>query len=52
MLESAYKSLEKVEKETIAWQNNRNNKDSKINWQFTNEKARIKLRRLYPSIYD
>ena len=45
-------TLEKVEKETIAWQNNRNNKDSKINWQFTNEKARIKLRRPYPSIYD
>jgi len=45
-------TFEKVEKETIAWQNNRNNKNSKINWQFTNEKARIKLRRLYPSIYD
>ena len=45
-------TFEKVEKETMAWQNNRNNKDSKINWQFTNEKARIKLRRLYPSIYD
>ena len=45
-------TFEKVEKETMAWQNNRNNKDSKINWQFTNEKARIKLRRIYPSIYD
>ena len=27
----------------------RNNKNAKINWQFTNEQARIKLKRLYPS---
>lgn len=43
-------TFEKIEKETMAWQNNRNNKNSKINGQFTNEKARIKLRTLYPSI--
>ncbi|MDP2413382.1 MAG: IS630 family transposase, partial [Daejeonella sp.] len=33
-----------------AWQNQRNNKICKINWQFTNKEARVKLKRLYPSI--
>jgi len=36
--------------EVNAWQNHRNNKDAKINWQFTTKDARIKLNRLYPSI--
>jgi len=36
--------------EVEAWQKHRNNKNAKINWQFTNEEARIKLKRLYPSI--
>jgi len=39
-----------IEREVKAWQNNRNNKDAKINWQFTAKDARIKLHRLYPSI--
>lgn len=38
-------------KQTIAdWELNRNRKAVKVNWQFTTEDARIKLRRLYPSI--
>ena len=41
-----------IEKEVKAWQNHRNNKNSKINWQFTNQKARIKLKKLYPTILD
>jgi hypothetical protein len=41
---------EKITSEVEAWQNHRNNKTSKINWQFTNDQARIKLKRLYPSI--
>ena len=40
-----------VEEEVTAWQNDRNNKDCMINWQFTTKKARIKLKRLYPSIH-
>jgi hypothetical protein len=32
-----------------AWQNSRNNKNNKINWQFTTKDARIKLKNLYPS---
>jgi hypothetical protein len=45
-------TMEEVVKEVDAWQNDRNNKDSKINWRFTTKNARIKLKRLYPSIYD
>ena len=45
-------TMDKVEHEVNAWQNDRNNKNSKINWQFTTKEARIKLKRLYPSIHD
>jgi len=31
-------------------QRNRNNKNSTINGQFTNKEARVKLKKLYPSI--
>ena len=41
--------IEVVRKEVRAWQKFRNNKNAKINWQFTNEDARIKLSRLYPT---
>lgn len=43
-------TMDKVKSEVEAWQNCRNNKDAKINWQFTKEDARIKLKRLYPTI--
>lgn len=43
-------TVEKIKAQVDAWQNYRNNKTAKINWQFTNDKARIKLKRLYPSI--
>ena len=43
--------IEFVKKEVAAWQRARDNKSAKINWQFTTEDARIKLRRLYPTIY-
>jgi hypothetical protein len=39
-----------VRKEVESWQESRNNKEAKINWRFTNKEARIKLKRLYPSI--
>jgi hypothetical protein len=42
--------IEIVVKEARAWQKSRNNKNAKVNWQFTTEDARIKLRRLYPTI--
>lgn len=39
-----------VSKEVRAWQEARNNKNAKVNWQFTTEDARIKLARLYPTL--
>lgn len=45
------RDIETVKREVEAWQNNRNNKNSKINWQFTTADSRVKLKRLYPSIY-
>lgn len=35
-------------KETTAWCKERNNKKVKVDWQFTTQDARIKLKRLYP----
>jgi len=43
-------NIENVSKAAIAWESERNNKIKKINWQFTNDDARIKLKRLYPSL--
>lgn len=43
-------SIEKMREEVTAWQEDRNNKDAKIDWQFTDENARVKLRHLYPKI--
>ena len=36
-------------KEIAAWEKNRNKNHSKANWHFTTEKARAKLKNLYPS---
>ena len=38
--------------EVAAWEAERNELDVTINWQFTNEDARTKLHRLYPSIEE
>jgi predicted AAA+ superfamily ATPase len=45
-------SIEVVQREVKAWEESRNNKDSRINWQFTTEDARVKLSRLYPTFED
>ena len=42
--------IEVVRKEVTAWAKFRNNKNAKVNWQFTTEDARIKLSRLYPTL--
>ena len=36
--------------EIEAWQSARNNRENKVSWQFTTADARIKLKRLYPSL--
>ena len=43
-------SIEQMGKEVAAWQVDRNNRDAKIDWQFTTQDARIKLKRLYPKL--
>jgi transposase len=37
-------------KEVAAWEQRRNQNSSPVDWRFTTEDARIKLKRLYPSI--
>jgi len=41
--------IETVRQEVQAWQESRDSLEAKVNWQFTNEDARIKLQRLYPT---
>jgi hypothetical protein len=41
-----------MEREVAAWATARNSASSCIDWQFTTEDARIKLKRLYPVIHD
>jgi len=41
---------ETLQKQVRAWYENRNQKQQKIDWQFKTKDARIKLKRLYPSI--
>jgi len=43
-------SIEEVKKAVLAWQTRRDNLRAKVNWQFTYQDARIKLRRLYPTL--
>ncbi len=39
-----------IKKEVQSWQHHRNNQQAKVNWQFRTEDARIKLKRLYPTL--
>lgn len=43
-------SAEDLTREVAAWEAARNASEAKVNWRFTTENARIRLRRLYPSI--
>jgi hypothetical protein len=40
--------LETMQKEIKAWEQERNTKQSGVDWRFTTEDARIRLKRLYP----
>lgn len=42
--------FETLEQEVSAWQDQRNEAETWIDWRFTTKDARIKLHRLYPSI--
>lgn len=43
-------SLQVVQERVAAWQQRRNHQQATISWRFTAADARIKLKRLYPSI--
>ena len=39
-----------LRREVAAWESDRNQRSTRVNWRFTTADARVKLRRLYPSI--
>jgi len=43
-------SVERLESEALAWAEKRNSKQAKVDWRFTTDDARIKLKKLYPSL--
>jgi hypothetical protein len=43
-------NIERLKDEVLAWVANRNDNDSKVDWRFTTADARIKLKKLYPTI--
>jgi hypothetical protein len=45
-------NIAEMRREAAAWEKRRNSKNAKINWQFTTSDARIKLKRLYPTLDD
>jgi len=44
--------IDVMRSEVEAWAKRRNEMEATVNWQFTTEDARIKLRRLYPTIQE
>jgi hypothetical protein len=43
-------NLDDLNAELEKWKNDRNNRQKGVDWQFTNEVARIKLKHLYPLV--
>jgi hypothetical protein len=41
-----------LEREVAAWQSTRNATGRRVDWRFTTEDARIKLKHLYPAIQN
>lgn len=45
--------IEELNEKLAEWERDRNQRQKGVNWQFTTEDARIKLKRLYPTpIFD
>lgn len=42
--------IEEMRSQVAAWNTDRNNRQSKVDWQFQTDDARIKLKRLYPKL--
>ncbi len=49
-LSQRIESKEKMETLVAEWSKQRNEEQGTVDWQFTTEKSRVKLKRLYPSI--
>jgi hypothetical protein len=49
-LDRRVSDLVTMQQHIAAWENHRNNRQSKINWHFFNPDARTKLRHLYPKL--
>jgi hypothetical protein len=48
-LDRRIESMQEMEREVQAWQEERNDREVKVQWRFTTADARIKLHKLYPS---
>ena len=49
-LKKRFASKEELEKQVQIWASERNNLQKGVDWQFTSDDARIKLKRLYPTV--
>jgi hypothetical protein len=49
-LDRRIETREELEREVVAWEEERNERGVEVRWRFTTADARIKLRRLYPTI--
>ena len=49
-LDRRIESKDLLTSEVATWERDRNQRQCKIDWQFTTADARVKLKRLYPSI--
>ncbi len=45
-------NVKRLEKEVMVWAEKRNAQEAKVNWRFTTDDARIKLKKLYPSLQE
>jgi hypothetical protein len=45
-------NIDRLESEAMAWAKQRNAKEVRVDWRFTTDDARIKLKRLYPSLQE
>ena len=49
-LQKRFSTKLELEKQVQVWASNRNDKQKGVDWQFTTEDARVKLKKLYPII--
>jgi len=45
-------NMRRLEDQAMAWAGTRNAKGAKVDWRFTTDDARIKLKKLYPSLQE